>query len=1228
MKGIVLKELFCVALISFLAPGSIRFLNGQENIALVANSLLTSHVSPWENLYAINDGFEPSGSMDHSHDAYGNWQAGVSNQWNWVQYNFDQYYQIDQSNVYWWTDQADSTSVVGVQMPYDCYLEYWDPINSNWMEVKNPVGYGVKRDQYNITTFDPVLTNKIRLHFVSVSAQGIIEWQVMGTLGEQIPVHSTATIDPVLAKDTIHTVTLTAKDVNDVPKEGYVFRANILTTDRLSITNETYVINGLSITADTSDLLLSPTSADGMVSFVITTPAVIDPTDGIQIDIKFNNGLTTLASWSLYEPGLVSPLLSADTIDNDVDHTLEIGFMDDMDWRNAVDEVIVNDLSLVISTDYEIEAGRIILKPSGGNAAITTAGSKRIVVTAPGYENTEVKQTILAGQVNTESSGFLKTYKLYKGSTTTITLMARDLYGNAISGYQFKWDAEVFDTTATTAETYIINSITVNSNLSDQLLTATGSDGTTSFQIVIPSQVDLNDGVAIQMQLEDGITNIDSQIQYYSCPGEKQVYIANDLKNHDEWSWDKTAQSDNFVLFWGDLTGSDPLHPANGNSGIAFDPSKILSKLEGCLAFYVDSLNFITNKDEGNMAHYKFIIVMCNTWADGGYDGYATGGSWDGVIGAMWIHPSATGGSGFVLAHEFAHMCQAMIPIQYPGHGLKNKPGYENVGMFWESHANFMALTATGEISSVQPSRWVNTAMLHYSSTRHYYQAIYLPQYIVDVFGMEELNLIWRNAEEGDHPLESFRNNRGYTQEQLNDEIGHYAMRNVTWDYSIGEMIRGYFRNQIDPIYVCREFTIMDTIPGKPGYYIVPKYLAPRDYGYNIIPLYPKEGANTITVTFSGYDNEPAGGAGWRYGFVAVDASGSSRYSELYAEQQSEVNFALDAGDERVFFIVTGAPKTHHNYRAWEPGDPKIYRYPYNIQVEGALPAGYLPGYNSQKDQYPGAPHSNGGGWVASTATVEASVYVGPNAQVLGQAQVTGSARIEDYAIVQDNAQVSGAAVIRSNAIVGKNARVRNNAIVEKTARVYSGCNIYGNAIITGSAIAYNSSVREHAIVKELAIIDGASLSGDVIIGGDAEDFTACNTGTYLQLYKIAGRSGGCDGRHDHPLNVDVNPIIDDYPVDTLVHIPSGIHEITSIDIPYTIYYRPEDQHLVIQSKLLYDNIKMIRVLTIDGRVLNTITNPSSDEIEIETSARGIVLLIIVSEKGIFSDKVIISEYN
>ena len=57
--------------------------------------------------------------------------------------------------------------------------------------------------------------------------------------------------------------------------------------------------------------------------------------------------------------------------------------------------------------------------------------------------------------------------------------------------------------------------------------------------------------------------------------------------------------------------------------------------------------------------------------------------------------------------------------------------------------------------------------------------------------------------------------------------------------------------------------------------------------------------------------------------------------------------------------------------------------------------------------------HSNGGGWVADTATVDDTAYVGPDARVYGNAEVSG------YAEVSGNARVYGYARVFENKVSG-----------------------------------------------------------------------------------------------------------------------------------------------------------------------------------------------------------------
>jgi hypothetical protein len=60
--------------------------------------------------------------------------------------------------------------------------------------------------------------------------------------------------------------------------------------------------------------------------------------------------------------------------------------------------------------------------------------------------------------------------------------------------------------------------------------------------------------------------------------------------------------------------------------------------------------------------------------------------------------------------------------------------------------------------------------------------------------------------------------------------------------------------------------------------------------------------------------------------------------------------------------------------------------------------------------------HENGQGWIANTAKVEKTVYVGPNARVSGYAQVYGDARVYGYARVSGYAQVYGDAWVSGDA--------------------------------------------------------------------------------------------------------------------------------------------------------------------------------------------------------------------
>ena len=129
--------------------------------------------------------------------------------------------------------------------------------------------------------------------------------------------------------------------------------------------------------------------------------------------------------------------------------------------------------------------------------------------------------------------------------------------------------------------------------------------------------------------------------------------------------------------------------------------------------------------------------------------------------------------------------------------------------------------------------------------------------------------------------------------------------------------------------------------------------------------------------------------------------------------------------------------------------------------------------------------HSNGGGWIADTATVMDSVYVSRNAQVFGEASVS------DHARIRDSARVSGSAEVYGNAQVFDRAEISDDAVVCDIAKVYGDAKVGGNARVEDHARVFGrASVTGNARVYGGAeVVDDASVSGDAAVFDNAKVF-------------------------------------------------------------------------------------------------------------------------------------------
>lgn len=110
--------------------------------------------------------------------------------------------------------------------------------------------------------------------------------------------------------------------------------------------------------------------------------------------------------------------------------------------------------------------------------------------------------------------------------------------------------------------------------------------------------------------------------------------------------------------------------------------------------------------------------------------------------------------------------------------------------------------------------------------------------------------------------------------------------------------------------------------------------------------------------------------------------------------------------------------------------------------------------------------HPNGGGRVASTASVGPNVYVAPTAEVLDSAVVTGAVRLFGRSRIEGQAIVVGTCTLREDASVGGDAVLRGNvtmvgyARVEGLARISGGVRLEHRALITAGAIVGSFTIR------------------------------------------------------------------------------------------------------------------------------------------------------------------------
>ena len=488
-----------------------------------------------------------------------------------------------------------------------------------------------------------------------------------------------------------------------------------------------------------------------------------------------------------------------------------------------------------------------------------------------------------------------------------------------------------------------------------------------------------------------------------------------------------------------------------------------------------------------DLAPHKLNVFVTGTGLAKHKDGFAFGGA------DVIMHPGALGDGSSVVIHEFTHS------VQYYSKGFRDSP---LVGWFWECHANW----STHQFMPAYPpvlGHYAERAHYELNSSRHNYGSWPFLQVLAEDprFGWSFPYDIWpacrRNERDGalEDPFQAImrvgveRKIWKDGVEGFGDTLGELAARMVGWDFQNQYFhLKEIRRLERDTARVSSLGTILEQGRDRRWYPLHSQ--APKQYGVNIVWLEPAAGAKAIEVDFAG-EVDPTEAGDWRATLVAVDALGRCRYSPTV--RRGRVTLEVGSG-ERVALAVAATP-TKYVPQEFRPGFAVKRRYPYSIAVVGATPAG--PPLAEAPPKVAGAPHPNGGGFVAKSAKVEATAYVAPGARVLDGARVTGRARICGQAIVRQSAQVGDDAVVSGLARVGDRARVEGQAHVGGYAK------LAGKAVLSG-----------RAQLLEYATVDGEGIvSGDVMIRGFGEVHlspTTEVTGTAMFAEDLEVHFSGC----------------------------------------------------------------------------------------------------------------------
>ena len=555
-------------------------------------------------------------------------------------------------------------------------------------------------------------------------------------------------------------------------------------------------------------------------------------------------------------------------------------------------------------------------------------------------------------------------------------------------------------------------------------------------------------------------------------------------------------RSEHFRIVWG---------RGEGEGGVAADFDRVTEQLAqgnlqmleqvwrvfhgpSGLGFPIPSQPIDPAKRDGR--HYRANLVMNNT---GIWEGGAWGSIDDRQLPLFALPPTylAFDPPSGATPHEYGHT------VQINAAGFNDTPWD---GMWHEAGANWLMLQFNNAYPG--PGGVGNQPYLSLPHGRNYYDAWQLFEVFREDarFGSRFLGRLWSEARGGkakgaeyifDAMVRLMPKGIPDPYNELKDLMGQNAARAVTWDFQRGPFFRVHSPRTSDPLSEMyrRASTELEPMPGKPGWYRGPFSQAPMQGGYNMVPIElvgkGRRGGYKVGVDFRPLW-DPSRRSDWRATLVAVSDDGRPRYSPAWNGGRNAIT--LSADENRLYLVVCATPDflPFEGFSHPKPTEPVLQPQAYTVSFfdTKARPWNSKPAPPAGVE---GHRHPNGGGFVASTATVAPSAYVGPEAMVLDRARVEGTARVAGRAVVRGEAVVADQAVVSDHALVQDRAQILGRAKVRDWATVGGAWKVQDDARVLEHAFLLDrGEARDRATLQGVvADYGGAVVSGYASKQGD-----------------------------------------------------------------------------------------------------------------------------------------------